>query len=418
MGIKAGVGVVDITPPLGVELCGYGLYLNRRSTSIRDRLYSKALVLSDGVNRVAIVANDLIGITKGMSKDIRFLVAKETGIPQDHILITCTHTHHGPATLSLRGCGEIDEDYMGVLPKYVASAVIMANSNLKDAKIGAGKGHLENISMNRVVEDGLIDPEVGVIRVDDHHGNPIAILMNFSCHPVVMPVNTLISSDFPGAAASVVETVKKGAVGIFLQGACGDINPTLTHTGKVEQVGITLAAEALKVEEGIQTTGEAAVSSKVRNVRLPLKIPTAEEVMEMLERVKRRLDERWVKAYSEWAEHVLSEINDEPEPSLETEIQVIQVGDIVLAAEPSEMFVKFCLEVKKRSPYKNTFVIGYANDYVGYIPDEEDYKRSGGFGGYAATMVPVLTNNFIFSPNVGRTITEALVDLIQSVNAP
>jgi len=148
MGIKAGVGVVDITPPLGVELCGYGLYLNRRSTSIRDRLYSKALVLSDGVNRVAIVANDLIGITKGMSKDIRFLVAKETGIPQDHILITCTHTHHGPATLSLRGCGEIDEDYMGILPKYVASAVIMANSNLKDARIGAGKGHLENISMN------------------------------------------------------------------------------------------------------------------------------------------------------------------------------------------------------------------------------------------------------------------------------
>jgi len=418
MGIKAGVGVVDITPPLGVELCGYGLYLNRRSTSVRDRLYSKALVLSDGVNRVAIVANDLIGITGEISREIRCLVTRETGIPHDHILITCTHTHHGPATLPLRGCGEIDEDYLSVLPKYVASAIIMANLNLKDAKIGAGKGHLENISMNRVVEDGLIDPEVGVIRVDDHQNNPIAILMNFSCHPVVMPVNTIISSDFPGIAVSVVETVKKGAVGIFLQGACGDINPKLTNTGKVEQVGITLAAEALRVEEWIQTTKEAAVSSKVKNVRLPLKIPTAEEVKEMLDKVKQRFDKRWVKAYSEWADHVLSKINDEPEPWLETEIQVIRVGDIVLVAEPSEMFVKFCLEVKKRSPYKNTFVIGYANDYVGYIPDEEDYKRSEGFGGYAATMVPVLTNNFPFSPNVGRIITEALVDLIRSLDAP
>jgi len=66
--------------------------------------------------------------------------------------------------------------------------------------------------------------------------------------------------------------------------------------------------------------------------------------------------------------------------------------------------------------YENTFVIDYANDYVGYIPDEEDYKRHGGFGGYAATVVPILTNNFPFMPNVGSVIVNEMMDLIQEVD--
>ena len=73
MVLKAGVAKVDITPSLGVELTGYGLYLNRRSTSIQSRLYSKSLVLSDETNSVAIVANDLIGLDKEMTKDPPFL---------------------------------------------------------------------------------------------------------------------------------------------------------------------------------------------------------------------------------------------------------------------------------------------------------------------------------------------------------
>ena len=410
MGLKAGVASVDITPPVGVELCGYGLYLNRKSTGIRDRLYSKALVLSDGENRVAIIANDLIGVMRETTQKARRLIREETGIPEDNIMVACTHTHHGPATVFLRACGRIDEDYLRILPKYIAGAVKMADSNLQDARIGAGKGRLENVSMNRVVKGGLIDPELGVIRVDDSEGRIIALLMNFSCHAVVMPINTLISSDFPGAAASTIERIERGSLGFFLQGACGDINPILVNTGKVEQVGITVAAEALKVGENIRTVENVTVASKVRRVKLPLHVLNAEEI----EDIGRRLDEKWLRVYSEWAECMLK--SDSSKQWLETEIQVIRIGDIILIAEPSEMFVKFSLEIKKRSPYENTFVVGYANDYVGYIPDEEDYERRGGFGGYAAIMVPILTNNFPFKPDVGRIIADEMIDLIREAN--
>jgi len=417
MGIKAGVARVNITPPVGVELCGYGFYLNRKSTGIRDELYSKALVLNDGVRRVAIVANDLIGVNKEMTETVRQMVTRETGIPRDHILLACSHTHHGPATVPLYGCGEIDYDYLNLLPKHIAGVVRMANANLQDAKIGAGKGNLGNISRNRVEKGGPIDPEVGVIRVDDIQDNPLALLINFSCHPVVMPINTLISGDFPGRATSVVETVKRGVTGMFLQGACGDINPVLTNKGNLEQPGVSLAAEALRVREQIQTTVEARIAVKTMNVKLPLSVPTAEEVRKVLNEYKLKLDSKDEKEqklgrlYCEWAENALKKLETGQEPWMETEIQVIQMDDMVLAAEPSEMFVEFCLDVKGRSPRKNTFIVGYANDFVGYIPDREDYERKG----YAAALVPIITGYFPFTPDVGKILADAMVDLIEQL---
>jgi hypothetical protein len=417
MGIKAGVARVNITPPVGVELCGYGFYLNRKSTGIRDELYSKALVLSDDTSRVAIVANDLIGLNKEITETVRRLVTMETGIPGDHILLACTHTHHGPATVPLYGCGDIDYDYLNLLPKHIAGTVRMANANLQDAKIGAGKGNLDNISRNRVEKGGPIDPEVGIIRVDDIQDDPIALLINFSCHPVVMPVNTFISSDFPGRAISVVETVKKGVTGMFLQGACGDINPALTNTGNLEQPGVSLAAEALRVRERIQTMGRAQISAKTANIKLPLIVPTAEEVRRMLNEYKSKLDskedreQKYGKLYCTWAENTLKRLETGQEPWMETEIQAIQMDDIVLAAEPSEMFVKFCLDIKGRSPHKNTFILGYANDFVGYIPDKEDYERKG----YAAALVPIITGNLPFTPDIGKILVDAMVDLIEQL---
>jgi len=412
--MEAGVAKVDITPPVGVELCGYGLYLNRKSTNIRDRLYSKALVLSDGIRRIAIVANDLIGLNRKTTRLVRSLVTEETGIPEDHVLLACSHTHHGPATVFLRECGRIDGPYLEMLPKYIAQGIATANSSLQEAEVGAGIGRLGGFCMNRVEEGGLIDPEVGVIRVDDAHNNVLALLMSFSCHPVVMPINTWISGDFPGSATSIIETAKEGAVGMFLQGACGDINPVLTWSGEVEKAGASLAAEVSKVGEGINTSKAMNIESRVRDVMLPLDIPSAEQARKMMKEVK-QLDEKQRRVYGEWMESTLGKMKTRPKPWLETEIQAIRIGDTVLAAEPSEMFVEFCLEVKRRSSYSNTFVVGYANDYVGYIPDEEDYKRNGGFGGYAASMVPILRDDFCFSPNVGRVITEAMVDLIQSL---
>jgi hypothetical protein len=416
VGLKAGVVKIDITPPVGIELSGYGLYNNRRSTSIKNRLYSKSLVLSDDSNSIAIVANDLFGINKDTTKVIRETVEKKTGIPKNHILLACTHTHHGPATLFLRACGKINKDYLNILSKDIAGGVALAYSKLQYAKIGTGKGNLDTVSINREKKNGSIDPEIGVIKIDNLQNKSIAYLINFSCHSVVMPVNTMISSDYPGILADTIEKVKTGSVGMFLQGACGDINPVLTNTGKLKQMGAALASETLRVEERILTTTEATIESKLKNVKLPLNIPSEEEIKKVVHKSRRKFGEKWGKVFLEWAESLLEKVENNPKKEMEIETQLIRIGETILIAQPSEMFVEFCLEVKKRSLYENTFLIGYANDYIGYIPNEEDYKRNSNFGGYAAIMVPPLLDNFCFSPNVGRVMTDSLIELIQSLS--
>jgi hypothetical protein len=416
VGLKAGVANIDITPPIGIEISGYGLYINRRSTSIGNRLYSKSLVLSDDANSIAIVANDLFGIDKETTKVIRETVEKKTGIPKNKILLSCTHTHHGPATLFLRACGKINKDYLNILSKDIACGVALAHSKLQYAKIGTGKGNLYNISINREKKSGSIDPEIGVVKIDNLQNKSIAYVINFSCHSVVMPVNTIISSDYPGVLADIIEKVKAGSVGMSLQGACGDINPVLTNTGKIKQMGATLASETLRVEERIPTTTEVTIESKSKNVKLPLNIPSKEEIKKIAHKSRRKFGEKWGKVFFEWAESLLEKLENNPKKEMEIETQLIRIGETILIAQPSEMFVEFCLEVKKRSLYKNTFLVGYANDYIGYIPNEEDYKRNSNFGGYAATMVPALLDNFCFSPNVGRVMTDSLIELIQSLS--
>jgi len=89
----------------------------------------------------------------------------------------------------------------------------------------------------------------------------------------------------------------------------------------------------------------------------------------------------------------------------------VRIGNVVLLGHPSELFTEFGLGIKKASPAEHTFVVGYANDFVGYIPDRGDFER----GGYAAATVPKICDHFPFAPDVGAYLVEASVDLIGEV---
>jgi hypothetical protein len=95
---KAGAAEVCITPPIGVELAGYGPRLQRYSTDIHDHLMGQALVLDDGETRVAIVTCDLISLSAAFVREVRQLVHKRTGIPPAHVMLACIHSHTAPTT--------------------------------------------------------------------------------------------------------------------------------------------------------------------------------------------------------------------------------------------------------------------------------------------------------------------------------
>ena len=97
MTMTAGVARVDITPPIGVWLSGFG---NRYAPAdgIRDPLYSTALLLESDGRKAAIVGNDIIGVDVELMPRIRELTEAWTGIDADHLLVNASHTHCGPAT--------------------------------------------------------------------------------------------------------------------------------------------------------------------------------------------------------------------------------------------------------------------------------------------------------------------------------
>lgn len=106
--LLAGVAAVNITPPVGVPLTGFA---GRKSgcTGIHDELYAKALVLAAENTQLAWVTTDLLGWDFDLVARIRHDVEEQIGIPASHWLLSSTHTHSGPALITLRGFGARDE---------------------------------------------------------------------------------------------------------------------------------------------------------------------------------------------------------------------------------------------------------------------------------------------------------------------
>lgn len=414
--LQANVSSVSITPPMGVEMSGYGFYLNRKCSGIKDDLLCKALVLNYGKTKVAIVANDLLGVDKELTATTRALIQKETGIPPEGIVLANSHTHSGPAIFFLRGCGEVDEGYRAMLPRLICGAVSIASKELQPVSVKVGKGELRNLSFNRVVKGGIIDPDVATVSFYKEDGSMLATLGSFSCHPVTMrSSNTKLTADYPGVAARVVESVFPNSKFLFLQGSCGDTNPILAHTDHIFDVGTLLAGEMLKSIATSQAMAAPTISARSEVIKLPLVLPdesvlktTFAENREKLRSLS-KTDRDWImpRFLVSWAEEMLEKLQADPKTEMAVEFQVIRIGDIALACNPSELFAEFGLRIKANAKIP-TINVGYANDFIGYVPDRGEFERKG----YAAARVPQMCGNFSFTPDVGDIFAEEMVRVI------
>ncbi|MCA1684442.1 MAG: hypothetical protein LC745_00345 [Planctomycetia bacterium] len=103
--LQAGVARTDLSPFWGVELTGWGYYMERRWRRVHDPLHATALALDDGTRSAVIVALDLMVIDEPFTRRTRERVAEATGLAPGSILLTCSHTHNAPAAGGLLGVG-------------------------------------------------------------------------------------------------------------------------------------------------------------------------------------------------------------------------------------------------------------------------------------------------------------------------
>ena len=263
--LRVGTAQVDITPPIGCRMAGYGSR-TEGAQGIHDNLHARAMVLDDGATKVAIVACDVAGLDKHPVARIRQIVGELTDIPGDNVMVCTTHTHSGPAVRTGRGA---PEELIEITARKIAGAVVVADRNLREGVLKVGRGNVSSVGQNRRHPDWPTDPALKVLRADTAKRQPIGAILNYPCHGTVMNAdNLMISADYLGATVRTVQKViGKDVPVLFINGAFGNINPVWTEQifAEVDRNGMILGGEAIKVLAEIQAAGQRV---QVHNIRL------------------------------------------------------------------------------------------------------------------------------------------------------
>jgi hypothetical protein len=83
---------------------------------------------------------------------------------------------------------------------------------------------------------------------------------------------------------------------------------------------------------------------------------------------------RLPKKAESYARRTMSMIDD---GQITVPLQAIRLGGTAVCAIPFETLVEIGLELKERSPFANTIVVGIANGYNGYLPPPNQHKLGG-----------------------------------------
>jgi len=256
--LSAGVVSVNITPPVGVDLTGFG-GRSGPCIGVHDDLYARALVLDNGSQRIGIVTTDVLSLDRRFVERIR-AACSEFGIAPQALMLNSSHTHSGPATIYLRGLGDLDDAYCDCLVRKIIGAVRMACENLEPATLRVGSAPVQVGSNRRertadgkmrlgINPHGAVCSDVQVVRFDRADGSCLAILLTHAAHPVVLRgENLLLSRDFVGYAVDGIERlIGNRATALFAQGCCGNINAGFRDTFEAAERDGLLLAGALSV---------------------------------------------------------------------------------------------------------------------------------------------------------------------------
>ena len=445
-GLRAGAAAVDITPkvfPLNMP----GGFSANMAESAHDPLHSRALVLDDGTTALAMVVVDNLGAGPDVLDEAKAIAAKQTGIPVEKMLVASTHSHSA-APLNTRS--EPAAAYRKLFVEGVADSIIQAHAALRPAAIGAaahplpdevfnrrwylkpGKmplnpyGKMDQVKMNPGTSADVLDhpagptdPDVTIISVQDAKRKPIALFANYSLHYVGGMPAAQISADYFGEFARLMPSRLRGDesfVAMMSNGTSGDINNipfgiTRPPRAPFEQIRIVAGKAAdtawLAQRKIEQHRSDARLGMLQREIPLKYRRPTAEQVAEA-KAVIAITDKDGLGKLPRLAQHYAQSTiaaGERAEEKITVKIQAIRIGDIAVCGIPFETFVETGLDLKKRSPFPHTMVIGLANGRHGYLPTPEQH-RLGGYETWLGTNVVQEDASVILTDNLLEMLAE------------
>jgi hypothetical protein len=398
--LRAAAGVVDLRPVVGAPLTGFGSRLGP-STGCHDPLLARLMLLDDNSSRLVWVSCDLIGISPEDDATLRGRIADKLSVAPAHVLVSCTHTHSGPASMPFRGpLGQVDAAWLARTFDAIAAEAAALAARLRPARVAHGTETVTGLGYNR--QDGVspIDERLLVVQfTGDDDGRAIATILNYATHPVVLGEhNLMFTADYPGYAAGFVERALGGAA-LFVQGSAGDVDPVVYRdVGRgagtfeiAEEMGRTLADAATAVIERAEPQADVSIATSDQRVDLPLDAPPAlDEVRAMKADLFARRgpvdadpqtdDARWAMFQLAWAEQLERAIEHNAVPrTLSVRLFAARVGDVYAVTFPLEIYSQIGLDVREQFAPHPVVIAAYTNGLLGYAPTDRAIAQ-GGYG--------------------------------------
>ena len=410
--LKAGIAKIDITPTENLYLGGYADSGRiGPSDGIYGKIYIRALVLDDDINRIVFIEADIVSLSPEEYVIVEKLISSQTGIPFQNIMLGCVHNHSAPYPDERNE----NSNWSKQLNNKFISVVKNAIADLEPVKIGGGTGK-SNIGMNRrkKMEDttsyisfdennasqsygkyktdkpvkihemegvcrlgnnpnGAIDDEVGILRIDKISGKHKAVLVNYACHATSLGCrNNKISPEWNGHMLEYIEKELPGITGIFVQGAAGDINPRFVggldgyadNLEKTKELGYEIGKVVVKAFSDITVYQpvEAQIKLAHKDITCPRK-------------------------YDAVVENFRNTTIDVPATA-------IKIDQFTWVTFPGELFHEIGQKIKTITHSHYPFIVGYCNGDVGYLPTQQAYSE-GGYEPWAAQFDPVTEKIFM-----------------------
>jgi len=408
-----------------------------KSEGQSDPLFIRALVLSDGDTKLAVVTSDLLGFDFAYNDVLVDAIHEKTGIPKPQIMINSSHNHSSPLTIPWSTSWEAKKDkpWHKTLPVQFAEVVAEADAHLELATVRVSREPTA-ISFNRRIEavhgmtmapnpKGEVVPWVDSLYFKTKEGDlPIGILFSYAAHPVIVHGGSrMISADYPGFAARVIKSAmtRKGADGkksrqgiaMFAQGCSGDINgfPLASGVDAARGAGRDLGYAVTRglAREPNFVSGSLGFVNK--ELALPLQEPPS--VADCEKMLARRPNNP---AYQELLEYAKA---GKPR-FLRFPMQAFALGkDLCMLGMPHELFANYQLYANEVSPFKHTLVFAYTNGCEHYIALADDYKM-GHRGGYEASpggAAMMYFHRLACKPEIEQQIKDGIVSILQELKS-
>jgi len=384
--VKAGAAKVDVTLSAAELPANY--------EGIHDRIYSRAIVIDNGISSAALITVDIGMMSDQIWTNLTKRAEKELGIPAKNVMLTATHTHSVPWIM-----GEGFED-------KVFASVRLAKEKLQPARLSYGTG-VSYININRNIidpktgkwwegpnYDGPSDKTVAVVKFETLDGDPIAVYYNYAMHAVTVGQLDMVSGDAPGATSKYIEdSFNDKIVAVWSTGACGDQNPIyFQQTYDLREIRIKdYAKRGDDISNSMPPGGKGLNKSdptviKLMNQQKQMILSMGQFLGEEVLHVMRSVDRSVTNAGIYGDQRIITcpgrkRTNSgragyagtyEDADSVKIRLGLLLIDDIAFAAVNGEVFNLIAQRLKKESPYARTMMLTVTNGVAnsGYIPND------------------------------------------------